>query len=159
MRDRDAADRAGPGGLRLEALPRRARALGFTIPAEAAVHVHFDCAPFRDARSLRSLVRVLAPRLAGSARCSRRTRAAGGSGRGRRRRTRPSRRTGFAALAWPDAQARLQALDPPLTKYCDVNLKNLVYDVPDKPTIEVRIFPGARSGAGDRGCRALRSNT
>jgi hypothetical protein len=47
---------------------------------------------------------------------------------------------GFAALDWPRAQARLAELD--ITKYCDFNLLNMVRDIPDKPTFEVRIFPG-----------------
>ena len=132
---------------RLDALLAPARALGFSIPLEAAVHVHFDAAPFRSARAIAALVHGLAPRLpelrrefATNPRC-------------RRLGPWPAAlvgaidEPGFAALPWPDAQARLQALDPPLTKYCDINLRNIVYDIPDKPTIEVRIFPGAIEAA------------
>jgi putative amidoligase enzyme len=132
---------ASDHAARLEALLAPARALGFTIPAEAAVHIHFDAAPFRDARALQRLVRLAAAelpalkqRVATNPRC---------------------RRLGdwppalhaaidapdFAALPWPDAQARLAEVG--LTKYCDLNLRNLVHDIPDKPTIEVRLLPGA----------------
>jgi len=131
-----AADHAA----RLDALLAPARALGFTIPAEAAVHVHFDGAPFRDARAFRDLVRLVArelPALKARVGTNPRCRRLGGWP--------PAlheliEAPDFAALAWPDAQARLQELG--LTKYCDVNLKNIVHDIPDKPTIEVRVLPG-----------------
>lgn len=29
-----------------------------------------------------------------------------------------------------------------LSKYSDINLRNVVHDVPGKPTLEVRILPG-----------------
>ena len=125
---------------RLDALLAPARALGFTIPAEAAVHVHFDGAPFRDARAFRELVHLVArelPALKDRVGTNPRCRRLGGWP--------PALHElvdapGFAELAWPDAQARLQELG--LTKYCDVNLKNIVHDIPDKPTIEVRVLPG-----------------
>lgn len=47
---------------------------------------------------------------------------------------------GFEALDWQACKERLQAVG--LSKYCDFNLKNLVHDVPGKPTFEVRILPG-----------------
>jgi len=130
---------------RLEALLAPARDLGFTIPQEAAVHIHFDGARLRDARALQNLVRLV---------------AAEGEALKRRVGTNPRcRRLGgwppalhevvaapeFAELPWGEAQARLQ--DVGLTKYCDVNLKNIVHDIPDKPTIEVRVLPGAIAAA------------
>jgi len=130
-------------GARLEALLAPARALGFTIPVEAAVHVHFDGARFRSGRAIAALVRLLAPRLADL------RREFATNPRCRRLGPWPDAllhaidEPGFTSLAWPAVQARLQAIEPALTKYCDVNLRNLVYDIPDKPTIEVRIFPGA----------------
>ncbi len=45
----------------------------------------------------------------------------------------------FQQLSWLEAQIQLTKL--PLTKYCDFNLKNLVYSLPNKYTVEVRIFP------------------
>ncbi|WP_323132651.1 amidoligase family protein, partial [Kineococcus indalonis] len=45
----------------LEALLAPARALGFTVPAEAAVHLHLDAAPFRDVAAFRGVVRLFGP--------------------------------------------------------------------------------------------------
>lgn len=45
----------------------------------------------------------------------------------------------FASLPWEDARERLLAAEP--TKYVDVNIRNLVYEVAAKHTIEVRILP------------------
>jgi hypothetical protein len=42
----------------LEALLRPARELGFTVPVEAAVHLHVDGAPFRSAPAFANLVRL-----------------------------------------------------------------------------------------------------
>jgi len=42
----------------LEALLRPARELGFTVPVEAAVHLHVDGAPFRSAHAFANLVRL-----------------------------------------------------------------------------------------------------
>ncbi len=128
---------------RLDALLAPARQLAFTIPQEAAVHVHFDAAALKSARAFRALVRVLAPRLAELRRdfaTNPRCRRLGAWPQGL---LDAIDAPGFDALAWPEAQRRLQALDPPLTKYCDVNVRNIVYDIPGKPTVELRILPGA----------------
>lgn len=125
---------------RLDALLAPARALGFTIPVEAATHIHFDGAAFCDARAFRNLVRLVetyARALKDHFRTNPRCRRLGGW---------PAElhavveAPDFARLPWPDAKARLAECG--LTKYCDVNLKNIVHDVPDKPTIELRILPG-----------------
>ena len=47
----------------------------------------------------------------------------------------------FASLSWRAAQARLKELS--LSKFVDFNVLNLVHDVPEKPTFEVRILPGS----------------
>jgi hypothetical protein len=129
----------------LDAVLAPARALGFTIPVEAAVHVHLDAAPLRDAAMLQAFVRRMAPRLPAL-----RERVA----------TNPRcRRLGpwpadlldtveapdFASLGWDAAAARLQALR--LSKYVDLNLRNVVHDVAGKPTLELRVLPGAIDAA------------
>jgi hypothetical protein len=125
---------------RLDALLAPARALGFTLAHESATHVHFDAAPLRSAPVLRKLIRLL--------------RAWGPALRGLVGVNPACRRLGdwppelydtveaadFATLDWPAAQSRLRALG--LSKYCDFNLKNLVHDIPGKPTFEVRVLPG-----------------
>lgn len=118
-------------------------ALGFTIPREAALHVHFDGAALRDARVFRRLVEVFG-RYGADLRAHVRTNpACRRLGAWPEALARVVRAPDFAALAWPAAQARLRPLG--LTKYCDFNLRNLIHDHPDKPTFEVRIFPAALS--------------
>ena len=125
----------------LEALLIPARALGFTVPAEAAVHLHFDATALYRADAVRALVRLW---------------RAWGPGLKRLVRVNPRCRRlgdwpvelaetveapGFDALPWGEARARLAALG--LSKYCDLNLRNLAHDIPGKPTVEVRVLPGA----------------
>jgi len=138
---------------RLEALLAPARALGFTIPKEAAVHVHFDGARFRDARAFRNLVRLVetwAPAIKRVVETNPRCRRLGGWPEALHEVVEDDE---FVTLVWQDAQERLQATG--LTKYCDVNLKNIVHDVPDKPTIEARIFPGLDSTTKILDCAAM----
>lgn len=123
----------------IETLLGLARGLGFTIPAEGAIHLHFDATPLCDATTLANLVRFLGIH---------------GAALKARFETNPRcRRLGiwpvelfelvsapdFLALPWQDARERLAALK--LTKYCDFNLRNLIHPVPGKHTFEVRILP------------------
>ena len=124
---------------RLEPLLEIARSLGFTIPREGAIHIHFDGKALCSARIFANLVNILwtygeiLKQLVG---------------------TNPQcRRLGvwdydllemvnesdFRELTWEEAQTRLTKLQ--LTKYCDFNLKNLIHHIPGKYTFEVRIFP------------------
>ena len=121
-------------------LLKAAQDLRFTVPTEAAVHIHFDAARLRNAAALARLVRLLhreAETLKAlvetNPNCSR-------LGPFPDEVIAIVSAPGFAALDWPRAQARLAELD--ITKYCDFNLLNMVRDIPDKPTFEVRIFPG-----------------
>jgi hypothetical protein len=123
---------------RLEALLAPARELGFLLPAEGAVHVHFDGAALCDARVLQRLMRLLeANRAALRAACD----------------TNPHcRRLGpdsdgvhaavfaqdFASLEWPAARTRLIEAAP--TKFCDFNILNLAKPPRDKHTLEIRIL-------------------
>lgn len=124
---------------RLEDLLGLARSLGFGIPAEGAIHLHFDATPLCSASAVVNLVTLLGlhgetlkQQLGANPRC---------------------RRLGawpqelfdlvasptFVHLTWEEAQAQLAQLS--LTKYCDFNLRNLVHSVPNKHTFEVRILP------------------
>ncbi|MBE1876682.1 amidoligase family protein [Myceligenerans pegani] len=129
-------------GRVLEELLAPARALGFTVPVEAAVHLHLDGAPFRRPAAFANLVRLfghwrepLWEALGTNAAC---------------------RRLG----ALPDELCRLvereyrswtalrdAARGFGLTKYADVNLTQLVSERPARDTVEVRILPGALDGA------------
>jgi hypothetical protein len=121
----------------LEELLGPARELGFTVPREAAVHLHLDGAPFRDPHALANVVRLFAhwreplrTLLQTNPACRRLAplpeslvRAAGGN---------PS-----------EAELRQAAADGGLSKYFDVNLTQLLTDTPIRDTIEIRILPGA----------------
>lgn len=124
---------------RLEALLSPARALGFTAPAEGAVHLHFDASRLASARFVRGLVHAWREegaawraRFATNPRC---------------RRLGPPPEAlvalvdepGFADRPWERARSDLAALG--LQKWVDVNLVNLVRGTPDKYTVEVRILP------------------
>lgn len=125
---------------RLDALLEPARALGFTLPVESATHIHFDGTPLCDPRAFRNLVRLIetyGPSL---------KRLVGTNPRCRRLGGWPDalhdlvESPDFTAQSWADAKTQLE--DVGLTKYCDVNLKNIVHDIPHKHTIEFRILPG-----------------
>jgi hypothetical protein len=125
-------------GGALEELLGPARELGFTVPAEAAVHLHVDGAPFRHPRALANVIRLFAhwrdplrELLATNPAC---------------RRLAPLP-TVLVAAADADAPAqddlRKAATEGTLTKYFDVNLTQLLTDTPLRDTLEIRILPGA----------------
>ncbi len=131
----------------LERLLVPARELGFTIPREAAVHLHVDGAPFRRPDAFANLVRlfgywreVLWAALDTNDAC-------------RRLAPLPEALMDFVegplqgasdGAAW----ARLQevARSAGVTKYADVNLSQLVTESPLRDTVEVRILPGDIDG-------------
>ncbi|QTE31176.1 amidoligase family protein [Pengzhenrongella sicca] len=131
----------------LERLLIPARELGFTVPQEAAVHLHVDGAPFRQPAAFANLVRlfghwreVLWAALETNPAC-------------RRLAPLPADLLTLVEHDWQDAAdgsgwARLQeaARAVELTKYADVNLTQLVRPHPVRDTVEVRILPGSIDG-------------
>lgn len=124
----------------LEQLLRPARQLGFTVPHEAAVHLHFDAAPFRSPRAFAAVVELFSAwrpvlwRLLGTNLACRRLAPL------------PPALVELVPVLrgltrWEDAAAALSAVE--LTKYCDVNLVHVVGAPAEKDTLEVRILPGA----------------
>jgi len=121
----------------LEELLDTARGLGFTVPQEAAVHLHFDGAPFRDPHTLANVVRLFAY-WRQPLRELLRT-----NGRCRRLAALPDE---FVAVADGTAtwdELRQAATRSGLTKFFDVNLTQLLRDNPLRDTLEIRILPGA----------------
>jgi Putative amidoligase enzyme len=126
----------------LEALLGPARALGFTVPQEAAVHLHFDGGPFREPRALANVVRLFAHwreplrELLGT------------NGRCRRLAALPAELVTVAdgVPTWDELCAA--AARGGLTKFFDVNLTQLLRDNPLRDTIEIRVLRGA-SAAGE----------
>ena len=122
-----------------ETLLTLARSLGFTIPVEGAIHLHFDAAPLCKAATVANLVRFLSrhgaalkTRVGTNPRCRR-------LGSWPVELNRLVASPDFAGLDWETARAELGKLA--LTKYCDFNLRNLVHPVAHKHTFEVRILP------------------
>ena len=123
----------------LEGLLSDARRLGFTVPVEGATHVHFDGEALCSAQAIAGLVEIWTrhgealKRLVGvNPRCVRlgdwpmgMANLTGGEA--------------FAAMDWTEAKAALGAAG--LTKYCDLNLLNLLTGRADKHTVEVRVLP------------------
>lgn len=121
----------------LHELLRPARELGFTVPHEAAVHLHVDAAPFRDPQTLANLIRLFAwwreP-----LRALLRTNPAC-------RRLAPLPEPLVTAAAadlpqWDDLSKA--AAEGELTKFFDVNLTQLFAEVQVRDTVEIRILPG-----------------
>ncbi len=125
----------------LERLLRPARDLGFVVPLEAAVHLHFDGAEFQDAGVFSRLVTLL------SEKGDQLKQSVGVNPHCRRLGDWPSELSetvqdpDFPRLDWAEARERLMKL--PLTKYCDFNLLNLIKGKPEKTTLEIRILPGS----------------
>jgi hypothetical protein len=123
----------------LEALLADARAEGFGIPLEGALHIHFDAEPLLSASVIARLVtgldrhdEALKDMVGTNPEC---------------------RRLGpwpdalldlvedddFVALEWPDARKALSQVG--LSKFCDFNLVNIAQDARTKHTFEVRVLP------------------
>ncbi len=132
----------GDHGAALEELLGPARDLGFTVPHEAAVHLHLDGAPFRRPHALANVVRLF-----GHWRQALRTVLQTNPGC-RRLAPLPDQLVA-AARGVPSYEAlRKAAADGGLTKFFDVNLTQLLTDTPIRDTIEIRILPGT-ADAGD----------
>jgi hypothetical protein len=128
---------AGDHHAALAELLGPAAELGFTVPAEAAVHLHFDGAPFRPAHALANVIRlfgawrdVLRAVLGTNPAC---------------RRLAPLPQPLVGAVAGTPSYEELQraAADGGLSKFFDVNLTQLLTGTPVRDTLEIRILPGA----------------
>ena len=131
----------GDPAVVLRPLLTAAREMEFTIPAEAAVHVHFDAEPLCSAQVLSKLILALETHrdflrkhLRTNPRCSR-------LGPNSAEILDLLRSETFQTAHWPEARKLLSARKP--TKYCDFNLFNIAHALPAKHTFEVRILPGS----------------
>lgn len=124
----------------LDRLLEPAAELGATVPVEAAVHLHFDAAPFRSPTAFANVVDLFAHwrpalwRLFGTNPACRRLAAPPAA----LVELLPELR---AMDTWAEVAAAVA--DTGLTKYADVNLVNVVRAPAVKDTLEVRILPGA----------------
>ena len=131
----------------LERLLAPARELGFSVPQEAAVHLHVDGAPFRHPHALANLVRLFGhwrPQLWA---------VLGTNPACRRLGPLPQELLELVEQPWQDEGGRTgwQRLQEAaravgVSKYADVNLSQLVSQRPLRDTVEVRVLPGDIDG-------------
>jgi hypothetical protein len=123
-------------GAAIERLLATARRLGFSVPVEAAVHVHLDGAPFREPAALANVVRLFAHwreplrrLLKTNPHC---------------RRLAPLPTELVTAVEGEPTTDELRAAAERggLSKFFDVNLTQLLCDQPLRDTIEIRLLPG-----------------
>ncbi len=129
----------------LEGILEPSRDLGFSIPREAAVHIHFDATRLRKTRVFVRLMQILErygdalKKLVGSnPNCVR-------LGRLPEAIFETIREPGFQNRGWKLALNTLVPIE--LSKFCDYNILNVIHDIPGKQTFEVRVFPGSMDAA------------
>ena len=120
----------------LESLLGAARSLEFTVPQEAAIHLHFDGKPFREASSFANVVRLfgwwrepLRALLGTNPQC-------------RRLAALPEELVATVEDSPNWSELRDAATRGGVSKFFDVNLTQLLRDDPVRDTLEVRILPG-----------------
>lgn len=129
-------------GIYLQNILQTAQSLNFGIPQEAALHLHFDARPLCQASTFQRIVTLLH-------RYNLELRTLVGTNPHCRRLVPWEQLENsplaialdpdFADLPWAIATTLLKKTN--LTKYCDFNLKNWVYGLPEKFTLEIRILP------------------
>ncbi len=125
----------------LTALLADASALGFTLPCEAAIHVHFDAEPLCNAAILSRLVDALHRHGAGLRNLVGTNPACVRLGPIADEIVDLVRSDAFLGADWDKARTMLAEAKP--TKYADFNFLNIAHALPDKHTFEARIFPGS----------------
>ncbi len=118
---------------------QEAKNLGFLLPKEGASHLHFDGDAFTSASVLTTMMKrlhsqrlSLRQQLNTNPHCTR-------IGCWSEEIINTINADDFCTLSWQHARQRLAAQK--VSKYCDFNIRNLVYPHKDKHTFEVRILP------------------
>lgn len=124
---------------RLDALLSRARALGFTVPYEGALHIHYDATELCSTSTFVNLVKLLETHGAALKKLVGTNQHCIRLGKWPQALLDLVNDPNFPMLSWEEARAQLAQTD--LTKYCDFNLRNMVQTHPNKHTFEVRILP------------------
>ncbi|MCC0021132.1 MAG: amidoligase family protein [Nitratireductor sp.] len=118
-----------------------AERLGFSVPAEAATHIHLDASRLMNVAAIRNLIAIfghyrmdLRNLVGTNPRCRR-------LGDWPREVYRTAFGSDFRQLDWEDARKKLIAAKP--VKYCDFNISNMLAGNSAKDTVEIRILPGS----------------
>jgi hypothetical protein len=117
-----------------------ARGLGFTVPAEAATHIHFDGNRLQNAATIARVISVFGHYRADLRRLVQTNPNCRRLGDWPKALYQAAGASGFDTLSWHGAADRLR--EAGARKYCDFNLVNLLAARSDKCTFEVRILPG-----------------
>jgi len=118
-----------------------AESLSFSVPVEAAIHIHFDGERLKSAVVMKTLIKIFGhyrsdlKRLVGTNPNCRRL------GNWPRGIYRLASNADFPALDWDEAVKKLREAKP--VKFCDFNIVNLLSENAEKNTFEVRIIPGS----------------
>ena len=113
--------------------------LGFLIPKEGASHVHFDGQAFTSANILATLMNRLHQQRLSLRKQLETNPHSTRIGAWSKEIMQVINQSDFADLSWSDACQRLAKQS--ISKYCDFNIRNLIYPQKDKHTFEVRILP------------------
>ncbi|WP_428152225.1 amidoligase family protein [Brevundimonas sp.] len=125
----------------LEGLLADARGLGFSVPVEGATHVHFDGEALCSARAIAGLVQVWTHHGEALKRLVAVNRACVRLGDWPAGLAELTAGQAFAAMDWAEAKTALGGVG--LSKYCDLNLMNLLTGRAEKHTVEVRVLPAS----------------
>ena len=123
----------------LDSLLNIAKSLCFTIPSEGATHLHFEAFEFYSAHVIRNIInlfgaydKILMALFQTNNKCIR-------LGEWHHSIYDLVEKPFFPSLTWQKVKDEFKRL--PLTKYCNYNLVNIIHEIPEKPTFEVRILP------------------
>ena len=124
---------------KLNTLLNIAKSHSFTIPSEGATHLHFEAFEFHSAHVIRNIInlfgtydKLLMALFNTNKKCIR-------LGRWHQSIFELVEKPWFPTLPWQKVKDEFKQL--PLTKYCNYNLVNIIHEIPEKPTFEVRILP------------------
>lgn len=123
----------------LDRLLRAASKLGFSVPSEGAVHLHFDASDLCQAKVLYNLGAMLLPRRLMLRRLMQTNPKCRRLGPWAKEVIETVREDGFVELEWDKVKEKMPLLK--VSKYCDLNIRNLLVPVPHKHTLEIRILP------------------
>ena len=124
---------------KLKSLLDISKSLNFAIASEGATHLHFEAFEFHSAHIIRNIVNIfgsydqlLMALFNTNSKCVR-------LGKWHQSIFEIVEQPWFLTLSWQQVKDEFKRL--PLTKYCNYNLINIIYEIPEKPTFEVRILP------------------
>jgi len=115
--------------------------MGFSVPKEAATHIHYDAKKLKNARVFSRMVDVFdlhGDKFKSFVKSNPHCRRLGALST---KLVQQCREPGFSKIGWKPARKKLESLG--ISKFTDFNFLNLINETPNKDTFEVRILPGS----------------